>query len=147
MTIVRSILLVDDDEDDRIIFQEALKDLQLDILLSIAQNGEEAITLLRERFNKLPNIVFLDLNMPLLSGRECLKLIRSDEKLKALKVIVYSTSRARNTIEALYHEGADFYLCKPADYGTLKKTLATAIDLATKKGSERPDKSEFIIWS
>ena len=77
-----NILLADDDQDDRILFQDALSEIQIPSSLSFATNGEELIKLLKKNASNLPDILFLDLNMPLKTGSECLTDIRNCELFK-----------------------------------------------------------------
>lgn len=137
--------MVDDDDDDRMFFEEALEDLGIDCLLETAENGQQAIRMLKDEGNGLPDIVFLDLNMPLLSGRECLERIRGIKDFRDLKVVIYSTSSDRDTVELLRGIGADRYICKPAGYDDLKKVLRTAIGIIWGHGGETFEKPDFVI--
>jgi CheY-like chemotaxis protein len=141
------ILLADDDEDDRLIFEEALIDLSLNVTFKSVDNGLKVMQLLNNEKEILPHILFLDLNMPLQTGHECLKEIRSIPRLQKLTVIIYSTSLNQETVELLYEDGADYYICKPGDYGALKRTIQRALSLVEKNESKKISKSEFIINS
>jgi len=121
------ILLVDDDEDDRMFFEEALEDMDLGIDFEHAANGIEALQRLTEKGRKLPDIIFLDLNMSLLSGRDCLERIRSHKFLDNLKVVIYSTSFDPGTVGILHKMGANHYIRKPGAYNELKRSIFTAI--------------------
>lgn len=141
----KHILLVDDDEDDRMFFEEALEDLGLNVTFESASTGLEAMQMLENSIKSLPDIIFLDMNMPLLSGSECLKRIRSNQRLQDLTVIMYSTSLHPETVDQLYDLGADYYICKPGDYGALKSTIAAAIHKAEISNKERVSKTHFVI--
>ncbi len=139
------IILADDDEDDRLFFEDALEDLALNVSLESVTNGLEVMHLLNDRSRILPDVLFLDLNMPLQSGHECLKEIRSNDRLKEVTVVVYSTSLNAKTVDMLYKDGANYYICKPGDYKTLKKSIHRAISLVEQNSSKQVHKSEFVI--
>lgn len=124
------ILLADDDEDDVYLFRNAVWDLHKDIKIVIASNGIVCMELLAN--SPLPDVVFLDINMPLKSGFDCLEEIRMSERLKHLKVVVLSTSNSENTISMAYAKGADLYVPKATTYDEFKSLLARC--LAQLKG-------------
>jgi CheY-like chemotaxis protein len=86
-----TILYVDDDADDREIFCDVVKDINPSISVITARDGREAITMLNQSQPKLPDIIVLDMNMPMLTGFETLVELRRHEKLAAIKVVIYST--------------------------------------------------------
>lgn len=143
----KRILLVDDDEDDRMFFEEALEELEINADFEHAANGSEALQRLTGGGGQLPDIVFLDLNMPLMSGRECLARIRADDGLKDLRVVIYSTSYDPVTADRLYDEGADHYIRKPGSYGKLKQAILTAIESLERDGKGQIAKRDFVIYS
>ena len=140
-----NVLLADDDEDDCLIFKEALEDLSVDSCLTTVNNGEQLMRELNARTERLPDIIFLDLNMPRKAGFECLREIKQDEKLKFLTVIIYSTSFERDVVDLLYENGAQHYIRKPGDYSQLKKVIFKAIKIAGTGNSTKPPKEKFII--
>ena len=85
-------ILADDDIDDCLLFNEALNSVAPSVKLSIVNNGEQLMQLLYNSEGDLPEALFLDLNMPRKNGYECLPLIKKNDKLSKLKVIVHSTS-------------------------------------------------------
>ena len=91
------VLYVDDDSDDREIFAEIVEAIDPNIKVVEAANGIETINLLAA--GELPDIIFLDLNMPRKGGIECLKEIRSDARLRDLSIAIYSTSASEEDIE------------------------------------------------
>src|SRR6476619_3720581 len=102
----KTILLAEDDEDDYFLFCEAIKDFQDPLKLNWVRNGEE---LMDELKHNKTEIIFLDINMPLKNGFECLTEIRSDDSLKKIAVIVYSTSDDSNLVNRMYNAGANLY--------------------------------------
>lgn len=126
------ILLVDDDEDDQLIFRDALTEVSNDLQCIAAGNGQEAFELLDEQ-EYLPGIVFLDLNMPFMNGFEFLKRFKQDPRFKQIPVIIYTTSDnptdAKNTLDA----GADLFFTKTSDYRLLKLKLHKILAEEVKK--------------
>jgi len=108
-----TILLVDDDEDDRKLFCEATKEVDPEITCIAAVNGQEALTYLNNAANPLPDFIFLDLRMPGLSGQQCLKAIKKDFRLASIPIIVYTTSRDVRESETLKRLGATHFMSKP----------------------------------
>jgi len=91
---IKNFLLVDDDKDDTVLFADALKDIDSSIKFNYAFNFSELIRgLLQNNFN--PQIIFLDINMPEMTGWQCLEILKKVEATKNIPVIMYSTSSAR----------------------------------------------------
>ena len=125
------LLIVDDDSYDRLFFKNAIEEIDAAILCLEAGNGIEALELLKEA-TVLPDFIFLDLNMPLMDGKECLAELKRDAKLKDIPVIIYSTSDYIKDIEDTRKLGAAHYLTKTADIFKLPEYISDAI----KKASE-----------
>lgn len=136
------ILLADDDRDDRFFFDEALKELTFATHLTTVENGQKLIDFLLKNTENLPDILFLDLNMPCKNGSECLSEIKSNERLKQLPVIIYSTSLHDEVADLLYRNGAHYYLQK-CDFTELKKNLENLINVLIDN-PEQPTKNKFI---
>jgi PleD family two-component response regulator len=124
------VVLADDDADDRDLFIELLS--QPNVNVNTVINGTELLHYLDKRTDDLPDCIFLDLNMPVLGGKECLQQIRATEKLKDIPVIIYSTSSNRKDVEDTFSMGANLYVVKANSYITMKNTLETAIQLDWK---------------
>jgi CheY-like chemotaxis protein len=138
-----NILLADDDIDDRFFFGEALKELPYDTTLKTAQDGEKLLTYLRDNTDDLPDVIFLDLNMPRKNGAECLLEIKLNEDLQHLPVIIYSTSLHDNIADLLYSNGAYYYILKN-DFPVLLKNLDYILGLIVDNKLERPHRSAFV---
>jgi CheY-like chemotaxis protein len=108
-----TILLVEDDEDDRILFFEAARDFDPTIAFTAVPDAGEALTYLRDVNNPLPDFIFLDLRMPGISGQQCLIEIKKDPRLAPVPVIVYTTSRDVRESIALKRLGAAHFMSKP----------------------------------
>ncbi len=119
-------MIIDDDADDRMFFKEALKKM-LPSAVCLEVNGcTEALQLLRKT-EQLPDFIFLDINMPRLDGRECLKELKRDAKLKNINVIMYSTAFTDKIIAEFHALGASSYLHKPTDINKLPEQILEAI--------------------
>jgi CheY-like chemotaxis protein len=142
-------LVVDDDADDAMLMKEAIKDLNDEIEIHYAKNGVEALKMMRTVFTQLPDIIFLDLNMPMMNGKECLQEIKSDPKLQNIEVIIYTTSDQLRDIYASKSLGAIGYITKPSSYKTLKNIfsiLASNHELSLKdKLCQLQKEYSFII--
>ncbi|PZX94535.1 response regulator [Flavobacterium aquariorum] len=117
------IFLADDDEDDRIFFSEAIEDIRMKNKLTLFNNGKDLMDYLLDSDASLPDILFLDLNMPYKNGLECLKEIRADNRFKDVSIAIYSTSSSEEDIENTFIEGANIYIKKPNDFSELKKVI------------------------
>jgi CheY-like chemotaxis protein len=132
------ILLADDDEDDRKLFKDILDEFSLPTHLTFVYNGEQLMQLLHGSAGLLPDVLFLDLNMPRKNGFDCLLEIRRSEKLKSLTVIIFSTSCDPGLVKLLYKNGAQYYIRKPNSYAQLKNDIIHALSLAAKADIENP---------
>ena len=119
-------MIVDDDPDDRFFFRRAVEQLGPSYEYCGAQHGVDALEYLR-RASTLPDFIFLDLNMPVMDGKECLAELRKDASLKDIPVIIYTTAFHDRSIEAVLNLGADFYLLKPFDVSKLDEGIDNAI--------------------
>jgi two-component system response regulator len=116
-----TILLADDDEDDILLTQDAMAEAGIEHALDVVKDGEALLSLLQERKGRepLPNIILLDLNMPILDGKEVLAELKADEKLKAIPVIILSTSNTVKDIDECYALGAASFITKPKSFNDL----------------------------
>jgi len=120
------ILLVDDDPEEFELFCEALKTMGSDIKCLHAHDGAEALRMLTER-RPLPNYIFLDINMPVMNGWECLTQIKSDPRLASIPVLVYSTTSNAREIESYRQLGAAEFIAKPASFTQLVNVIRRTV--------------------
>lgn len=138
------ILLADDDKDDRYFFKKALNSLSVEeYQLEMVADGEELMNYLTENCNNLPDVIFLDINMPRKNGIECLTEIKQSEQFRQVPVIMYSTSAFDNVAKSLYQKGAHYYFQK-CDYFELVSGLEGILN-ALKKDSQRPSADNFFF--
>jgi CheY-like chemotaxis protein len=139
------ILLADDDDDDRMIFTDAFKEVKIKTKLEVVKDGNELMDFLKQPQNELPDVLFLDLNMPCKSGMECLAEIKSDGRLKDMAIVIYSTSASENDIEETFVKGANVYLQKPNDFGVLKKLLSEVIIINWQYQTSGLNRDNFVM--
>jgi CheY-like chemotaxis protein len=118
-----SLFLVDDDPDDTFLFGDVLRDVAPGIKLHTAGDGQEALDKLKGGM-PLPDLLFLDLNMPRMGGIECLAVMKRDEALKNIPVIIYTTSSQSKDIEETIQKGAVCFITKPSNIRELTEILA-----------------------
>ena len=132
------LLLADDDIDDCDLFTDALNELEQPAILKTVHDGEQLMYFLTNETNVLPDILFLDLNMPRKNGLECLSEIKNNDRLKNLSVIIFSTSFYKEMVNKLYTSGALYYISKPNEFTKLKKVIYTAIKSASGSMNKIP---------
>jgi CheY-like chemotaxis protein len=114
MKLLKNIFLTDDDPDDWYFFRVALNEIDESINCDIAKNGKEALSKLKS-FKTLPDVIFLDLNMPVMNGFECLSKIKADGSLSKLPVVIFTTSTNPSDVQSTHQLGADVFLIKPSN--------------------------------
>jgi len=129
-------LLVDDDEDDTEIFSLAMDGASSDVACFFARDGIEAIKMLDEGSVR-PDYIFLDLNMPLMSGKECLVEIRKRPQLSDVPVIIFSTSASQRDIVETRALGASAFITKPPLIATLTSKLIEVFEGTLKPRESR----------
>ena len=146
-----NILLADDDTDDCIFFKEAVEELLLSTHLTAVNDGEQLMQHLNnvvrtQNFASLPDVLFLDLNMPRKNGFECLSEIKLNQKLKQLPVIIFSTSFEQEVVNLLYQNGAQYFIRKPSEFSQFKKIIHQTITTLTvpQKKAQRT-RENFVI--
>ena len=111
-----TILLVEDDMVDAMTVKRALKDLNITNTLIIKSNGEEALAYLRDGTNEKPCIIILDLNMPKMNGVELLRVLKQDEHLRRIPVVILTTSKGEQDRFQTFDLGVAGYMIKPVEY-------------------------------
>jgi CheY-like chemotaxis protein len=132
MTLPFEILLVEDNEGDVEMVRRSLRAVTPACNLSVAIDGTEALDYLLKRSNfqnvVRPHLILLDLNMPRMSGKEALTLIKSDERVKTIPVVVFTSSNAPSDIRECYAHHANCYVVKPFDSGEFKSAIGEIVN-------------------
>ena len=134
LNLKKHIYLVDDDKEDRELFSEALSHVDQNIKLIEINCGTKLIEALNNEEFPLPEIIFLDINMPKLTGIDCLKKIKANSKFKDLNIVIYSTYAHQNDIDEAYEQGASRYYVKPTMFDNLKEVILGALENINKDG-------------
>lgn len=125
---MRSILLIDDDDDDRSLFKEALSIHDKSIQCWTANDGQQGLELLTYELVILPDLIFLDLNMPKMNGIDFLKNVKSNRGFKTIPVVMYTTSSHPADVKKTKELGAIDYLTKPSDFNELYKKIVAVLN-------------------
>jgi CheY-like chemotaxis protein len=119
------ILLVEDDRADAIIIKRAFNDLKVPNELVNKVDGEDALGYLKDQANKKPCIILLDLNMPRMNGFEFLKIVKADDVLKSIPVVVLTTSTEERDVVEGFELGVAGYIVKPVSYAESVEAMKT----------------------
>ena len=122
----RHLLIVDDDPDDIEIFKEALYEVDQFAICTSKKDGREALEFLNQS-NVLPDMIFLDLNMPRVNGKQCLTEIKKSKRISHIPVIIYSTTKLKEDEESLKRIGAELFVIKPSSFSGIRETIEHAI--------------------
>ena len=142
---MKTIFLADDDEDDHDFFTDALKEVSLPTDLTQSSNGLELMKNLDILIqHPPPHVIFLDLNMPLKDGFQCLQEIRNTPKLKDIPVVIFSTSVSDISVDKTYELGANYYVQKPSSFQLLVKSIEKVLTLEMWP-TPRPKKENYIL--
>jgi CheY-like chemotaxis protein len=138
----RKVLVAEDDTSDFLFFKDALEKVSSSFSITRAKNGLECINLLKTP-NK-PDIIFLDLNMPIKNGLDCLKFIKGSEELQNTPVIIYSTSHYIKNIDEAFKNDAHYYIIKPVSEDMLVELLHTVFNKLMNT-LEKPGIQNFVV--
>jgi CheY-like chemotaxis protein len=124
-----TIFYADDDRDDREFMAEALSKIDPAISCKTASDGQHALELLRKSI-ELPDYIFLDINMPVMDGKQCLIELKNENRLKDIPVVIISTTQNATEINQLYRMGAASFIQKPNNFKELCSTMDLFIRMA-----------------
>ncbi|WP_313807131.1 response regulator [Flavobacterium sp.] len=139
------IILADDDQDDRLFFTDAFSELKINTKVDTFKDGVELMNYLNDSDAILPNVLFLDLNMPKKNGIECLHEIKQNERFNDIAIAIYSTSSSEEDIEETFVSGANIYIKKPNDFNTLKKVLSEVVTVNWQYHTSGLNKDNFLL--
>jgi len=120
----KTFLIIDDDTEDCEFFCEAINELDPSASCLIMNNGEDALRTLKDGTAFRPDYIFLDLNMPRMNGRECLRELKNDQSLEKIPVVIYSTSSSQTDKDDTKKMGAVYFLTKPSEFAKLREEIA-----------------------
>jgi len=142
---ILNIVLAYDDEDDRLFFQEAIEEIEIRTRLLMFHNGQELMDYLAKEDTVLPDLIFLDLNMPVKTGMQCLKEIRGNPALRQVCIAIYSTSCSERDIEDTFVNGANIYLNKPNNFNKLRESIAKVLQINWQYHTSSLNKDNFLL--
>ena len=140
-----NILLADDDDADCLLFKDALEELPVNARLTVVHNGEQVIEELTKKGSRMPDVLFLDLNMPRKNGFATLGAIKRSSELQNLPVIIFSTASDLEMVKLVFRDAAHYYICKPVEFSQLKNSIYEALTLVTQKKNPLPPPERFMI--
>lgn len=138
------VFFADDNEEDQLFIQEVVRELPYVVHLTIAKNGAQTMDTLNQ-LTKLPDLLFLNVNIAIKNGLECLQEIKRSEKLKSLPVIIFSSSSYPSVINEAYEAGAHLYIRKPSDLSNFKKIMEHVLSINWRRNFSPPPKEEFVL--
>jgi CheY-like chemotaxis protein len=138
----KTIIMADDDEDDREFFRLALENISGDYKLLTFNDGASLVKYLRENRDFKPYIILIDINMPRLDGIESLSIIRKFHSKEEVPIIMYTNSTNDRDVENAIKHGANLYIKKPNDIGKLREMIRKMISI---DWNQSIDSKEFIF--
>ncbi len=143
--LVRNVYLTDDDQDDCMFFWEALHELNDSVKLTIINDGAKLMEKLRVEEPVVPEIIFLDLNMPRKNGLECLTELGAAHRFNNTSIIIFSTNSNLDIVEESFKCDANFYICKPHSFTLFKKTIEHVLSFEPMQLLQQPPRDNFVI--
>ena len=140
-----SILMCDDNDDDRFFFKEALQQVAMLSTLTVVNNGEELMDYLSKNVQQLPGVIFLDLNMPRKNGFECLQEIKESKVFNKIPVIILSTTNYSDAIDTTYKAGAFLYIIKPSSISKLQREIEKSLVMIKGNPLVQIPKNKFVL--
>ncbi len=132
MLLPKKSFFIDDDEDDRDFFCTAIQAIDKDIDCRFARDGYDAIQQLKNDTDFIPDFIFIDMNMPMMDGKECYRAILEIDRLKDVPVYIYSTSGTPSLVAEIMEMGARDFLIKPTSMAGLEELLRNVLYQAPK---------------
>lgn len=139
------IILADDDQDDRLFFTDAFEELDMNTKVKTFNDGVELMDYLNGVDTVLPNVLFLDLNMPKKDGIACLNEIKANSNMSNIAIAIYSTSASEEDIEETFVLGANIYIIKPSNFEDLKKLLSEVVSMNWQYHTNSLNKDNFLL--
>jgi len=138
----KDILLAEDDNDDVVIFETALKELNMPYMMRRAENGDVLFVLLKER---VPYILFLDIHMPCKDGMSCIVEIRKNREYDKLPVVMYTSELSSKIVEESFRNGANLYMTKTTTFSALTEKLKKVFSIDWTDYLHYPPSDQFVL--
>jgi CheY-like chemotaxis protein len=138
----KDVIIAEDDADDLLIFELAIKDTQVPVAIRHAENGDVLFVLLKDR---VPELLFLDIHMPCKDGISCIREIRQSKDYDDLPIIMFSSDVYKKTVEECFRNGANFYLVKPTSFTGLSEKLKKILSLDWEGNMHYPPLANFLL--
>ena len=138
------IAVVDDDQDDRELLIDVVREIENGLEILQFESGSSFLAYLKNSIKDLPNLVFMDLNMPIMGGMQCLVKLREFLNANVLPVAIYSTSSSLEHINEAYSLGANLYIPKPNDFNDLKRCVDSVLKMVVEEKMKIPNKETFL---
>ncbi|OXA70477.1 hypothetical protein B0A67_15790 [Flavobacterium aquidurense] len=139
------IILAEDDKDDQELFIDALDEAEIASEVTTVENGQELLDNLRDQSQRDPDIIFIDINMPVKGGKKALEEIKNDKDLRDIPTVMLSTWDHASDIEDTFDKGADLYVQKPSSFNGFVLVLKKVFLLHWAKALLRPVISLFFV--
>lgn len=139
------ILLADDNKSEHTFFSHSLNLIDETISLISIFGGLPLMNYLNDPLNSLPDILFLDINMPVKNGKECLSDLRSDDRFNDMPIVMYSTSDAQKDTDDAFALGADLYVRKPVEIDQLVTLIRAVLTLYSGNQLRHTPRERFVV--
>lgn len=145
MDTVKNVLLADDNKSEHIFFAHCLKFINKAINLHFVSGGVALMNYLKDPATPLPDILFLDVNMPVKNGKQCLAELRADERFDQMPIVMYSTSDAQSDTDETFILGADLYVRKPVEIEDLVSLLRAVLTVYEQDKIKRNSREHYVL--
>lgn len=140
-----SVILVDDDEGNRIVFKKILKELKIGVKIQSFGNGENLMEYLNSQEALVPEILFMNYNISMKNSLECLLEIKTDFRFDNMVTAVYAENLSESEIEDVFVNGANVFIKKKEDYSAMKKVLSEVITINWQYYTSGLNRDNFIM--
>ena len=141
---MKNIILAEDDTDDCVLFQDAVKELTIQTKRSILENGVTLTATSEKTVSPPPDVIFLDRNMSLKNACEALIEIINTFRLKRIPIVTFSTTASDDLVNKTYEHGIEYYICKPSSFSLLIKVIETVLALKMWQTAQTPEEKYLL---
>lgn len=140
---ILNVLLVEDDKDDIQSFKEAMQKLDINASVTVVGNCDELFAQLEE--GKTFDLIFMDINIPYVDGKECLKKIKLEETFRDIPIIMFTGSSSETDVNDAYENGAHYHIVKPYAHSNYVESLKMVLKENWKEKPARPSRENFVV--